>query len=307
MREYLRSYDSTLTIPYTAVAGTTTVEYVLTDLNTQEEFASGNAVSAGANVWNVVLSKDEAKYDRDAKLNLTISNGSTEIEENYLISIVRPYAIATDIAAALELTITNNPTSGNQIKQSTLERLERYARTYIDTNIDSFYFEKKYANGYGQDSDAINFTEQVKSIYKIYEDELIMYDTTSSPALNEFELDLVISPSKYQIKMVEPGEIINEWVQTRVLVAPVAFKKGKDYKFYGEFGWEFLPNDIQYATTLLVNEYLCTDFNYKARGIAAVSNYSFNVKYAETAMSASGNAFIDSILAPYKKLDFMAV
>jgi hypothetical protein len=307
MREYLRSYDSTLTIPYTAVAGTTVVEYVLTDLDTQEQFASGNAVSAGSNVWNIVLSKEQAKYDRDAKLSLTIGNGTTEVEENYLISIVRPYATATEIAAALELTITSNPTSGNQIKQSTLERLERYARTYIDTNIDRFYFEKKYVNGYGQDSDAINFTDQVKSIYKIYEDELIMYDTTASPQLNEFELDLVISPSKYQIKMVEPGEEINEWVQTRILVAPVAFKKNKDYKFYGEFGWEFLPNDINYATILLVNEYLCTDFNYKARGIASVSNDSFNVKYSETAMSASGNAYIDSILAPYKKLDFMAV
>lgn len=307
MKEYLRSYDSTLVIPYTAVTGTTSVEFSLTDLNTGEEFASGNATTAGGTAWTITLSKEQTKYDRDAKLSIVSTVASVETEENYLIRIIRPYATASEIAAALELTITDNPTSGSQIKQSTLERLERYARTYIDGNIDRFYFEKKYVSSFGQGSDAINFTDRVKSIIKIYEDELLVFDTTASPALNDFELSLIISPSKYQIKMVEPGYNVNEWTQTSVLLDPVSFKKGKDYKFYGEFGWEFLPNDINYATILLVNEYLCTDFNYKARGIAAVSNDAFNVKYIETAMSASGNAYIDSILAPYKKLDFLAV
>lgn len=307
MKEYLRSYDSTLTIPYTAVAGTTSVSYTLTDLNTGEEFASGDAVLSSGTLWNIVLSKTQAKYDRDAKLSISAVVNSVETEESYLIRIVRPYAIATEIATALELTITNSPTSGNEIKQSTLERLERYARSYIDGNIDKFYFENKYMSVFGQGSDAVNFTERVSSINKIYEDELLVYDTTANPALNDFELNLIISPSKYQVKMVDPGYNINEWVQSTVLLDPVSFKKGKDYKFYGEFGWEFLPNDINYATILLVNEYLCTDFNYKARGLAAVSNDSFNVKYMETAMSASGNAYIDSILAPYKKLDFIAI
>lgn len=305
MKEYYRVYDSTLTIPYSAVAGTTGVEYTLTDLNTSEQFASGNAVNTTGSNWSVVLTKDQAKYDRDAKLSLEITTGSGVIEENYLIRIIRPYATASEIAAALDLTIVTNPTIGSEVKQSTLEKLERYARTYIDTNIDKFYFEKKYVSEYGQDSDAINFTDRVISVSKIWEDEVLVYE--AGTGLNDFELSPIISPSTYQVKMVEPGEIINEWTQKKIFPNPVAFKKGKDYRFYGEFGWQFVPNDINYAAILLVNEYICSDFNYKARGIESASNDSFTVKYSPTAMSGSGNAYIDSILSPYKKLDFLAI
>lgn len=306
MKEYYRAYDSSLTIPYTSVSGVSSISFTLTDLNTQEEFASGDASNSTATQWSITLTKDQAKYDRPAKLSLSIDSSGVLTEENYLIKIVRPYATASEIATALELTIVqSNPASGSEITEAKLERLEKYARSYIDTNIDRFYFENKYVNAFGQDSDAINFTDMVKSISKIYEDELIVYDTSAS--LNEFELSLVISPSKYQIKMVDPGDYVHEWVQTSVLPSPIAFKKNRDYKFYGEFGWEFLPDEINYATILLVNEYLCSDYNYKARGIAAVSNDAFNVKYSDTAMSGSGNAYIDSILSPFKKLDFLAV
>lgn len=306
MREYYRTYDSTLTIPYVALAGTTAVSYILTDLNTNEEFASGNAVVGTGTTWNIVLTKEEAAYDRQAQLSLNVTTSGITTEENYLISIIRQYSTPIEIATALDLTIVSGtPTSGSEIKQSTLEKLERYARAYIDTNVDRFYFEKKYVTEYGQGSDAINFTDRIISISQIYEDQVLSYDIATN--LNDFELTPSISTSTYQLKMIEPGGEINEWVQTRIFPNPIAFKKSTEYKFYGEFGWKFVPSDINYASILLVNEYLCTDFNYKARGISAVSNDSFNVKYSDTAMSGSGNAYIDSILSPYKKLDFLAV
>jgi hypothetical protein len=306
MKEYYRLYDSPLPIPYTSVAGTVSISYSLIDINTNEEFATGNAVNSSSTQWSINLTKEEAKYDRSCKLSLSINDGSVTLEENYLIKIVRPYATPSEIATALDLTIVSGtPAIGTEITQARLERLEKYARAYINTNIDYFYFENKYINSFGQDSDAINFTTIVKSISKIYEDELIVYNTLES--LNEFELSLIISPSKYQIKFVDPGDYVHEWVQSSVLPSPIAFKKNRDYKFYGEFGWEFLPDDINYAAILLVNEYLCSDYNYKARGIESISNDAFNVKYSGSAMSGSGNSYIDSILSPYKKLDFLVV
>lgn len=305
MKEYYRTYDSPLTIPYTASTGTIAVEYTLTDINTNEVFSTGIVNDIIGDVWNIILTKEEAAYDRVAKLSLEVETISGDKEENYIIKICRQYATAQEISSALGLTLVLEEEEPSQISQSKVERLEKYARAYIDTNIDRFYFEKKYISSYGQGSDAINFTERVYGISKIWEDEKLVYDPSTS--LNDFELLLSISPSSYQIKMIEPGEETNEWYQKRIFPNPVAFKKNVDYKFYGEFGWLSIPNDINYATILLINEYLCSDFNYKARGVSSASNDSFSVKYMDSAMSASGNAYIDSILSPYKKLDFMAV
>jgi len=297
MKEYLREYDSTLTISIIAPSGTTTLAYTLTDIDTGSQFASGNGTLVSGTTFNIVLTKAQAAYDRHAILSVSYNGGAST---NYEIAIVRPYATASQIRSELSLDSTEYP-------DAKIIDLERMARSWIDSNIASFAFKNTKSESFGQGSDAINLNDKVVSVSKIYQNDELLYDTTADPTLNYWDRVLAISPSGYQLRFANEGEDILEWAETTVIGSSPIFKKGSRYMFYGEFGEKFVPHNVYLATVLLVEQFLCQDFGYRSKGIKSISNDAFSLSFADSISLGSGNIFVDSLLAQYKKFNFRAI
>ena len=321
MKEYLTTEGEGLTITYTAPAATDSVIYTVTDIDLDEVIFADEATDSTGNTWLMELSSDICKYDR--KLRITIemldygtpstnsqvgTNGSYNTD--YLdVSLVRPYVTADELASELGLTITEeDPANTSEIKRTTLQRYERQARMFINSQVnDNFRFQYKTLVVIGEDTDVLFLGERIESFNKIIKDDEVIFDTTSDPEVDLLNYDIEISKSKYQLKPISKATNIDEGKAVYVIVDPGVFEKGSAYHVRGEYGWKFIPVDIREATILLVDDMRCNDWSYRNKGLASLKNDGFDIEFTDSIFLGTGNILVDSLLAPYKSLRFMAI
>lgn len=306
MKEYLRSDGDTLTIPYTAPAGTDSVVFNVYDLDLEEHIQSEEGTLSSGSTFNLVLSREVAAYDRRIKVEIQAIDANSYTEDEFYASLVRPYATSTEIAAYSNVTIVQSNPSFGETTLSELIKLEKKARLYINARIgDSFSYKYKTLGTLGQGTDILHLGEKIESFDQIIKDDQVVYDTTTDPEINLLDYAVAISKGKTSLKVVAEAENIIEWADQSVLNSLGFFEKNSTYLVRGAYGWKYIPVDINEAALELINDMLCSDFNYRNRGIKSVKNDSYSIEY-ETG-STTGNAIVDSLLAPYKRFDLWAV
>jgi hypothetical protein len=266
---------------------------------------SGLAIQTTSS-FNLILDQDVTAYDRRLRIELQIIDSSSYTEDEIYASIIRPYATTTEIAEYAGLEIVNGTPGFGEITQAELVKLERKARLYINSRIsDNFSFKYKTVGVLGQGADVLYIGERIESFDKIIKDDEIIYDTTADPEINLLDYPFAVTKGKNSLKVVWEGENIIEWSDTSVLNSSGYFERNSLYLIRGEYGWEYVPNDINQATIELVNDMLCSDFNYKNRGVKSVKNDAYTVEF-QPGMGI-GSVIVESLIAPYKRLDLWAV
>ena len=161
---------------------------------------------------------------------------------------------------------------------------------------------------FGQNADIITTPIPIQRIDKIYEDDLIVYEKDNPDYQLDFPLE--IDSSKTRIKIVNSStnnKEILEFPKFSVFYYEGIFRKDFAYKIDGIWGWEYVPSDIELATALLVEDYLCNDFNIRNKNISQLSNDSYNIKYGSDFSTGTGNLVVDNLIAKYKEARYMVV
>jgi hypothetical protein len=250
---------------------------------------------------------DFRKYDETYHLEITLDD-EIVVEDN--ITVERPYVdpatlgeTASDITAA-----TYN---------------ERLARAIIDSITGGFYFETKWLETTGQGTDYIPVWEKIYKILKVYENAELTYDSSlEDPALGEW--NYVITKDKTAITK-DPSYVITDFNRaesapvglnmassdsismfdtsdsgnTIGLKSGVLFNAGTDYLIHIEAGYKVVPNDIQDAIKMLINDIACGKLEYFKRYITDYSTDQFKIKIDSAALSGTGNILVDKILDKY--------
>jgi hypothetical protein len=86
---------------------------------------------------------------------------------------------------------------------------------------------------------------------------------------------------------------------TIALKSGVLFNAGTDYLIHLETGYKVVPNDIQDATKILINDIACGKLEYFKRYITDYSTDQFKIKVDSAALSGTGNILVDKILDKY--------
>lgn len=303
MIEYLRSDNSELEIIHITVQGITGVTFEIYDLDTDEFVQSGTApLTASAHggsssfSWTATLTSDSAAYDRNVKIEwvqTTASGASATIE---YASLIRPFATASRIKSLA--------TIENSITDATLEKNERKARYFLQSHI-GIDFTKEYNSMvvYGNNSDILSLPTPLIQLDKIYEDDILIYDMVSSASVNELDFNLEASLSRTRIKIINTEDeferAVQEFPEVHVLPYDGVFKKDCQYKITGVWGYQYVPNEIEQATALLVEDYLCNDFNIRNKNISKLSNDSYDLTYASNAGTGTGNLLVDKLISPW--------
>ena len=305
MIEYLRSDNSELNINFTAVSGITSVVFEAYDLDTNEFIQSGTTSSAASQVFTATLTSDSAAYDRNIKMewiSSTASGASTTI--NYY-SIVRPFATVSRIRELADI--------NSSVTDSTLKKEEKKARSLIQSYT-GIKFAKEYTSivVYGNDSDILALPVPVLRIDKIYEDDILVYDSISTASVNDFDYQIEPSISKTRIKIINEDDEIErrvlEYPDIAVIPYSGTFKKDYQYKIVGIFGYEYVPSKIELACSLLVEDLLCNDWNIRNKVIQSMKTDSYDIQYAKEFAGGTGNLMVDSLLSEwYQAPRFMVV
>jgi hypothetical protein len=264
-------------------SGTYTLDYE--DLYTGESFSASATTISGA----VTFTLDEKYLNYTGNLSASVKNsdGDTVILTN--VDIVRPYCNLDSIAAALSIT------GGSEIEY------ERLARYIIDSQTQPFTFMRKEKDIVGMGMDYLPIDEKIYKIYKVYENQEIQYDSTLTS--NENLVTYEITRDGTSITNVDdeaPENKINNKVVWRERYLDSAFGEGSEYRVDGDFGWRVIPQDIQEACEMLIQDIKSDNLKYINRYIESFDNEDFKIKFSKGPSTGTGNMMVDKILEKYR-------
>ena len=264
-------------------SGTYTLDYE--DLYTGELFSASATTVSGA----VTFTLDEKYLNYTGNLSASVKNsdGDTVILTN--VDIVRPYCNLDSIAAALSIS------GGSEIEY------ERLARYIIDSQTQPFTFMRKEKDIVGMGMDYLPIDEKIYKIYKVYENQEIQYDSTLTS--NENLVTYEITRDGTSITNVDdeaPENKINNKVVWRERYLDSAFGEGSEYRVDGDFGWRVIPQDIQEACEMLIQDIKSDNLKYINRYIESFDNEDFKIKFSKGPNTGTGNMMVDKILEKYR-------
>jgi hypothetical protein len=81
--------------------------------------------------------------------------------------------------------------------------------------------------------------------------------------------------------------------------ATVAFQQDVEYVIDGVWGWNSVPHAVQEAAKLLINDYACSDAQYRDRFLSSITAADWRLQFHDGAFSNTGNARANQLLAEY--------
>ena len=282
-RQYKKVTSLTATFTVSP-SGTYTLDYE--DLYTGESFSASASTISGA--VSFTLAPKYLDYTGSLAASVKDSTGNTVIMTN--IEIIRPYCNLDSVASALSIT------DGSEIGY------ERLARYIIDSQTQGFPFIRKEKDIIGMGMDYLPIDEKIYKIYKVYKNEELVYNSSLSASVNL--VTYAITKDGSSITNVE-----NESdAENKVNYKPVwheryldpAFADGSEYRVDADYGWKVIPQDIQEACEMLVQDIKSDNLRYINRYIESFDNEDFKIKFAKNPTAGTGNMFVDKILEKYR-------
>jgi hypothetical protein len=241
----------------------------------------------------------------EVKWVYTVAGVSTTEIDFYKVET--PYADVWEVVDFFQF--GSDPSSLNYIDPVAIANAEKVARTIIEgyTGI-KFYTYYGSQETYGIGSNRIQLTEKMLKIDQMYENQVLVYDGTQSPVYDTFGYTTEISPSGYQLRIWYPSSPAgwnNEMDPT--IYEAGRFRDNYVYKFVGQIGYKYVPEDIKLATMLLINDVLSNDYNWRNKYLAKVNLSEISFEMAKGAFNGTGNITVDNILDQYRKTNIVII
>ena len=187
--------------------------------------------------------------------------------------------------------------------------LEMVARSIIDSKIQDGFYNKKIAMQWtGNGADICPIWKNVNKVLKVYENNVLIYDSESENNTVEFAVTL----DKTGIYKVPVGEYNS--LESANLEIPTAygdlagvgyrlssFPKTWDYTFILDIGPKEMPEDIEYATKVLIEDIKCGKLDYYQRYVTSYNTDQFRIQFDKSMINGTGNLIVDTILQNYQK------
>ena len=215
-------------------------------------------------------------------------------EEN--LDIIRPYVDPSSLGS-----------TASEIKE--YKMLEMVARSIIDTQIqDGFYNSKHIVQKTGDGSDYMSIWEDLNKVLRVYENNILVYDI-DTPQNNIYNFSVTLDNSAIiktfngEYNRVEQGAIgLAPAYGDLALVGShrtVDFPRGYDYIFILDIGYKTVPADVEYATTLLIEDLKCGKLDYYKRYVNSYSTDQYRLQFDKRLFEGTGNLIVDKILDKY--------
>jgi hypothetical protein len=227
------------------------------------------------------------------------------------LDIVRPYVNP--------VAISETPLEVEENKYA-----ERLARFIIDSYAGGFYYVRDVVEVVGLGADFLPIPARITRIDKVTENNIVVYDRVNPVGQNQTERHYVVSNDYSAITIAVSGEFnYREARPARVPLAysdsyalfednndspPVStyaynnnslFPNGFFYVIEGEFGYPYIPTDIQDATRVLMNDILTRRDAYSNRYVLSYDTDQFTIKHDPSFVHGTGNRIADQILNKY--------
>ena len=306
---YLRVYkDGVLSQVDSATNPTLSIFNADNDSTAITNFSSLNSTDeTPAGVYSYFLTPAITNISRVLEVRWSyIIGGVTTIQTDYY-QVETPYATISEVVDFLQF--GSDPASLNYVDPSSIVNAEKVARTIIEgyTGI-KFYTYYGSQEVYGIGANTIQLTEKMLTVDQMYENQILVYDGTQDPVYDMFGYNTEISPSGYQLRIWYPASPTgwnNEMDPT--ISEAGRFRDNYLYKFVGQVGYKYVPEDIKLASMLLINDVLSNDYNWRNKYLSKVNLSEISFEMAKGAFNGTGNITVDNILDQYRKANIVII
>ena len=290
----------------TSASGAVTVTIYDADDTTNTSLSSGSATYDSVNTsYSYPIDGDLVQYDRTLRALWSYSLSSGSYTQQTFAEISTPYATVSDIIDFYNY--GTKPQDLNYKPEEQIIQAERIAKSIIN-NYTQLTFGKRtgFQEIFGIGSDAIELTERMISIDKLYENDQLVIDTSAS--INSFGYPVVLTPTGKAARVYNEGWDVRYDPNVDVNVREYGkFRNNSRYGFYGTIGYEYVPQDIKLCSLLLVGDLLSQDANWRNRYLAQVELGEVSFKMAGGAFNGTGNVIVDSILDQYRNIGIVVI
>lgn len=144
--------------------------------------------------------------------------------------------------------------------------------------------------------DYLPLDEKIQKLYYLRENGVLIYDHEDSN-LQEYKISVDGTSIVTSVSPVNKMEYKYVW---RDRYLDTDFFYGYDYLVDADFGYKAIPEDIQEACEILIQDIVNDNMKYYNRNIVEFNNLEFRIKFSNRSFDGSGNAIVDKILAKYK-------
>lgn len=294
--ELLRLPPFPLNLEYPAGTFADNTDYVVGLASTRNSFIQEyDATSDSTGALTVTLDYDLSRYD--AEYSLTVWLGTTLTKGDAMFAdtlrIVRPY-VKTAVVAPVG-------------KDEEYAKYERIARIMIDNIVGGFYYTSALYDIQGTGTDKLVVGHRVNKLLSLTENNVLVYEIEGTDNLQEYTL----TSDKNAIVVFQDGVEDNR-LEGRPVTLPTggsdsynpgyrspAFPNGYDYTVQVETGWPMVPQDIQEAAALIIEDMACGAPNYWSKYVREYETKDYRVDFHRPAFAGTGNVIVDQILHRY--------
>lgn len=292
----VKLYDITEDVTITPAISPTTVLTTITSTKIETDY--GN--------YQVVIPLSYVQRQRKFKLLWEYAISGSSVSATTYVDVITPY---TNIYEAIDdLNLGVDSSDPNYKSYAQIQLAEKYARKVIEdfTGQDFFLYDDVEV-AYGMDSDILNLPYKINSIQKLYGNDILLVDNTSSPVVNNWLYTPQITENGFGIRIDRTNLLDNTVYVANGMVPPTindsytgqAFNKYTRYRVYGRYGWDAVPNNVQIAAKELMKDYFSKDLLWKQKYLKNVQTFDWKFEYTGQAYSGTGNQYADQLLSPY--------
>lgn len=274
---------------------TTTVEvsFSVPDASTlyilsYEDLTTGDTYSttASSNTSKIVTFALDNRYlTYTGSLDADVLTSASALVVSDGVDVVKPYCDITSVKNKLGITTAQ------------AIQVEKVARKLIESEVSGkFNFQRKNKEVYGMGMDYLPLDEKIQKLYYLYENGVKIYDY-EDPELQEYKISVDGTSIVTSVAQVNKMEYKYVW---RDRYLDTDFFSGYDYLVDGDFGYKVVPEDIQEACELIMQDIANDNMRYMNRYIEEFDNNEFKVKFGKGTVTGTGNMIADKILSGYK-------
>lgn len=238
-----------------------------------------NAYRENVGVYRITLSQSETAVPAKYKISWTYTvSGVTSTSVSHF-DIVIPYAKPSDVRSMF-------PELSSKSDEE-IQRKEFLARSIIDTICNQrFSFEiGKTISVPGRGKDTLYLPE------RIWELDSVTTDGEDITNLVEIFDDYWIAVKDEDPSLSTTQRFFNGGF----------FVNGRIYKVTGNWGWEYVPEEISRAAMLLIKDYFTDDYILRQHGIIQANIGDESYRFKDDGWLSSGNIDVDMLLSNYTR------
>lgn len=282
--EILRLNNSTsLSASFSGLTASGSYILDLDDLITSTSY-SASAVANSSGLAVFTLPNHYLTYT--GQLSVSVKDNLDNIVNMTNLDVIRPYSNIALTASFLNI----------KIPEAT--EYERIARYIIDSHTGGFNYIRKEKEFIGDATDQLLIDENIHNLYKLYENGELIYDSTSENNESTYKINKQLNAIVLDIPESNRINYKKVW---RDRFLDVDFFDGYEYVVDGDFGWRVIPQDIQEASQLLMQDIAEDNLRYINKYIESFDNDDFKIKFSKNWTSTTGNRIVDRILEKYQK------